>query len=184
MAKQTFASVDVSEIPPASFTAITTSTKANLWTANLWTPISAFDMRAGKAYVLEFGGIFSTSATPGTVTFDPMFGQNATPASNISLGASRALTPTASLTNAAFSGRFVLGVRSLNIAASLATITGGGQVRLQGAAAAADQDLSIGGTVVTTADHTTAQGLVIAVTWGTTAVNSIACQYCLLSSLN
>jgi hypothetical protein len=185
MGRQTFTSADVTEIPPGSFAAVnTTVSKTMLWLPALWSAIPAYDMRAGKAYQLNCGGIISCVGTP-TIIFDPLFGQNPTVGSNPSLGVSRTLALGSGLTTVPWMASFILGVRSLNVAASLATVTGNGWVKIQGVAAAVDQVLSIGGGVLTTADHTTAQGLAMAVTWGTSAAgNSIQAQWCLQRSLN
>jgi hypothetical protein len=184
MTKQTFAASDVAEFPPASHTAVAnTTTRTNLWVPSLWTPIPAFDPKPGKTYLLRCGGIISTTATP-TIVFNPTFGQSSTPASNIALGATTTFT-LGTLTNAPWWAEFVLGFRQLGIAASGATCTGNGYVVIGGAAAAVGQCVPMGGTVVTTADHTTAQGLSLDVTWGAaSASNTITCQWTVPQSLN
>ena len=79
MARQGFASLDVNDFPPASFTPVANSaSETNLWTPAIWTPIPANDMRAGKIYKLSFGGIISTTGTP-TIIFTPRCGQSTTP---------------------------------------------------------------------------------------------------------
>lgn len=188
MGRQTFTSADVSDFPPGSFPAVggTSTAKWNLWNPALWSAIPAFDMRAGKGYTLDCGGIISCVATP-TIIFDPCFGQNNTSPTptNPSLGAGRTITLGSGLTAAAWSAQFTIGVRSLNVAASLATVVGWGTVSVQGVAGAVDQDMSIGGTVLTTADHTTAQGLALAITFGTSnAGNTVTCQGVFMRSLN
>jgi hypothetical protein len=187
MSRQTFTGADVNDFPPASFTAVggTSTAKWNLWNPALWSAIPAYDMRAGKVYVLECGGIISCVTTP-TIIFEPAFGQNnSAPPTNAGLGASRTLTLGTGLAAATWSARFILGVRSLNIAASLATVVGWGTVSIQGVAAAVDQTLQIGGTVLTTADHTTPQGIALNITFGTSnAGNTVTAQGCLLRSFN
>jgi hypothetical protein len=184
MARQGFTSADGPDFPPASFTAVAnTLTRTNLWTPNLWSFIPAFDLRAGKAYVLRAGGIYSTTATP-TIIFNPTFGQSATPASNIALGVTSTFTTT-TVTNASWHSEFILGCRQVGVAAATSTVTGNGFVLLGGAAAAASAFLACGTTVVTTADQTTAQGLCLDVTWGTAAAgNTITTQWVQLQSLN
>jgi hypothetical protein len=133
---------------------------------------------------MRCGGIISCTGTP-TIIFNPTFGASGTPASNIALGASRTLTLGSGLTNVPWMCTFLLGVRSLGVAAAGATITGNGQVHIQGVAGAVDQDIGIGGTVVTNADHTTAQGVCLDVTWGTaSASNTVTAQWAYLASLN
>jgi len=185
MSRQTFTAVDVADAPPASHTAVAnTVTRTNLWAANLWTPIPALDMRPGKVYTLWAGGVISTTGTP-TIIFNPTFGQSATPASNVALGASQTITLGASLSGVSWTAEFRLAVRSLGVAASGATITGNGFVVVGGPSATASQLIAIGGSVPTTADHTTAQGLLLDVTWGTaSASNTITAQWTLLKSEN
>lgn len=184
MSKQTFAGVDIAEFPPASHTAVAnTTTRTNLWVPALWTPISAFDPKPGKAYKLRCGGIISTTGTP-TIVFNPTFGQSGTPGSNIALGATTTFT-LGTLSSAPWWAEFTLGFRQLGVAASGATCTGNGFVVVGGAAAAVGQCVPVGGTVVTTADHTTAQGLLLDVTWGAaSASNTITCQWTMLNSEN
>ena len=185
MARQGFTSADVVDFPPASFAAVAnTVTRTNLWTPAIWTSIPAFDMRAGKMYRMTAGGIISTTGAP-TVIFNPTFGQSTTPATNIALGASTTTATGTGLANASWFVDFVLGCRQIGVAASTATITGNGSIQIGGPAATASIGLALGGTVVTTADQTTAQGLCLDITWGTaSASNTITCQWANVRSLN
>lgn len=185
MARQTFTAADVAQVPPASHTAVAnTTTRTNLWVPAIWTPIPALDLQAGKAYELRCGGQISTTGTP-TIIFTPTFGQSATPGSNATLGASITLTLGSGLSNVPWYCVFTLGVRSLGVAASGSTVIGHGTVSIGGPAATAAQVVTIGATTVSTADHTTAQGLVLDVTWGTaSASNTITAQWTFLQSLN
>lgn len=168
--------------PPSSFTAVTASaTETNLWTPALWTPIPAFSWGTGSKWELNFGGIFTSTATQGVLTWTYRFGQSATPASNLSLGASNLTAPPASLTNAPFFGFGVCGCRSVGLAAAGASIVGHCFVHVQGAAAATAIDYLAGGTVVATADHTTAQGLIVSLTISV-ASQSYTCEYALLDA--
>lgn len=184
MSRQSFAATDISDFPPASHTAVAnTVTRSNLWVPALWTAIGAYDPKPGKMYLLRCGGIISTTGTP-TILFTPTFGQSATPGSNLSLGATTTFT-LGTLTTAPWWAEFTLGFRQLGIAASGATATGNGYVIVGGAAGAVGQAVPMGGTVVTTADHTTAQGLVLDVTWGAASPsNTITAQWTALQSLN
>lgn len=184
MARQTFAAADGAQFPPASHTAVAnTVTRTNLWVPSLWSFIPAFDPVPNKVYELRCGGIISTTGTP-TIIFNPTFGQSATPSSNIALGPSTTFT-LGTLTNAPWYAVFTLGFRQIGVAASTATCTGNGIVVVGGAAGAVSQAISIGGTVVTTADHTTAQGMCLDVTWGAaSASNTITAQWTLLQSSN
>ena len=182
--RQTFVGSDIADFPPASHTAVAnTVTRTNLWVPALWTPIAALDPRPGKAYLLRAGGVISTTGTP-TLIVNPTFGQSSTPGSNVALGATTTFT-LGTLTGAPWYAEFVLGFRQLGIAASGCTCTGNGLFVVGGAAGAVGQSVPMGGTVVTTADHTTAQGLVLDVTWGAaSASNTITCQWTALQSLN
>lgn len=185
MPSQTFAGSGAIEAPPGSHTTVNnTVTRTNLWVPSLWTPINAFDMRAGKVYLLRAGGVIGTTGTP-TIIFNPTFGQSGTPSSNTALGVSNTITLGSGLSAVSWWAEFVLVVRSLAVAASSATITGNGSVHVNGAAAAVGQLIPIGGTVVTNADHTTAQGLCLDVTWGTAnASNTITAQWTYLAPQN
>lgn len=182
--RQGFMGSDVNDFPPASFTAVTASaTETNLWTPNIWTPIPANDMRAGKYYKVSFGGVFTSTATQGLLTFTPRVGQSATPSSNVTLGASNVTAPAASLTGQAFYGEFTMGVRSIGLAASGATVTGNGFAVTQGAAAATGIMYVMGGTVPATADNTAASGLVVSLTISVTS-QSYTCQWAVIQSGN
>lgn len=177
MSRQAFAGGELVDGPPASHTAVAnTVTRTNLWNPALWTPIPQFDLKPGKIYTLRCGGIIGTTGTP-TIIFNPTFGQSATPGSNIALGVSNTVT-LGTLSSASWNAEFVLCVRQLGIAASGCTVTGNGFVIVNGAAAAVGQAIPFGGTLVTTADHTTAQGLALDVTWGAaSASNTITAQW-------
>lgn len=183
MSRQSFAASDVADIPPASHTAVAnTVTRTNLWSPALWTPIGAYDPKPGKAYLLRCGGVISTTGTP-TITFNVCFGQSATPASNLALSAAIGPYTLATLSSAPWYAEFTLGFRQLGIAASGATATGNGVVVVGASGSQSWQ--AMGGTVVTTADHTTAQGLVLDVTWGAASPsNTITAQWTALQSLN
>jgi hypothetical protein len=99
------------------------------------------------------------------------------------MGTSGAATLPA-LTNAPFSGWFVFGCRAASIAASSSSIVGHGQVYAE-ATITSKTLWGFGGVVVTTADYTTAQGIVIAAAFSAaTASNSIQCSWAVLRSMN
>jgi hypothetical protein len=140
-------------------------------------------MRAGKVYKVSFGGIFTSTATPGTLTWTPRAGQSSTPSSNASLGASNATAPPASLTNAAWYGEFTMGIRSLGLAASGATAAGNGFVIVQGAAASSAVVYCMGGTKPTNVDNTAASGLIVSLTISV-ASQSYTCDWVAMRSYN
>lgn len=177
MPRQGFEAMDVNDFPPASFTAVTASaTETNLWTPAIWSPIPANDMRSGKSYIVSFGGVFTSTGTQGVLTFTPRVGQSGTPASNVTLGASNATAPPASLTGQAWYGQFEWGVRTIGLAASGATGTGNGFVVVQGAAAATGVMYVLGGTVAATVDNTAATGTIVSLTISV-ASQSYTCQW-------
>ena len=177
MPRQGFEAMDANDFPPASFTAVTASaTETNLWTPAIWSPIPANDMRSGKSYIVSFGGVYTSSATQGVLTWTPRIGQSSTPSSNVAMGASNATAPAASLTGAAWYGQFEWGVRSIGLAASGATGTGNGFVIVQGAAAATGIMYVLGGTVATTIDNTAASGTIVSLTISV-ASQSYTCQW-------
>jgi hypothetical protein len=184
MTRQGFEGMDVNDVSPVAHTAVTASaTETNLWDPAIWTPIPANDMRGGKAYRLTFGGIFTSTATQGLLTFTPRVGQSGTPASNITLGASNVTAPAASLTNAAWYGQFILVIRSIGLAAGGATGTGTGFVITQGAAAATGITYVMGGSIPTTLQSTAASGLIVSLTISV-ASQSYQAAYAILQSLN
>lgn len=183
MGRQGFASMDVNDFPPASFTAVTASaTETNLWTPAIWTPIPANDMRSGKVYKVSFGGVFTSTATQGTLTWTPRAGQSGTPASNVTLGASGAVAPAASITAGPWYGEFTLGIRAIGLAASGATGTGNGLV-VTHAGTATGTMYVMGGSVPTTIDNTAASGLIVSLTISV-ASQSYTCQWTALRSYN
>lgn len=184
MSRQSFAASDITDGTPASHTAVAnTTTRTNLWVPSLWTPIGAFDPKPGKMYRLLAGGVISTTGTP-TLVINPTFGQSVTPGSNIALGATTTWT-LGTLTNAPWWAEFILSFRQIGIAAAGATCTGNGIICVGGASGAVGQSVPMGGTVVTSADHTTAQGLVLDATWSAaSSSNTMTAQWTSLQSMN
>jgi hypothetical protein len=165
--------------PPTSHTAVnTTNVETNLWVPAIWTPIPANSMLAGKLYQANAGGVLGTSSAAPTATWTPRCGQSATPASNITLGATTGTTMIASLAAVPWSWQFTMNVRSLGLAASGATATGNGYIIIGGLTTAAGIVQSMGGTVATTIDNTAATGLILSNTWGTNAAaNTVQAQW-------
>jgi len=183
--RQGFMGMDVVDAPPASHAAYgNSSTKTNLWAPNLWMPIPAADMKAGKVYKASWGGIIATTATP-TINMDPMIGTSATPASNLSLGIGGTVTLGTISAGSAFYGEFTFAIRQIGVAAAGATATGNGFNIFPAAAGAIGICNPMGSTVVTTLDQTIAQGFTVAATWGTlSASNTMTVQWTVLQSLN
>lgn len=182
--RQGFAGMDVNDANPAAFGAVgsTSVAEVNLWTLpSTWSGIGVNDMRAGKVYEVSFGGIWTFSA--GTVVFTGRMGTSATPASNIIMGAaSNTQTPTAA-TAAPFYGEMKVIVRALGVAAGGASVWGTGEVACGQANADATLTFLFGG-AATTIDNTIAQGLVVSVTFGSSAAQSFTTEWVVMRSWN
>lgn len=158
---------------PSSHTTVNnTNVETNLWVPAIWTPIPVNDMLAGRIYNHRSGGVLGTSSAAPTLVWTPRCGQSATPASNITLGASTATTMIASLSAVPWRSEFDFTLRALGLAASGASGTGNGLVIMGGITTAAGIVQAIGATVFTTVDNTAATGYVLSVTWGTTQANN------------
>ncbi len=186
-ARTSFASADHQDFPPANLRAAiaTTTTETNLWDPGIWALIPAFDMKAGKTYQVEFGGVMGTTGTP-AISFRARCGtNNAAPPTGTDLGVGPTMT-LGTFTAQPFYGEFQMGVRSLGVAASSATVTGNGFVICPGAAAATTVATCVlGGLIPTTVDYTVNQGLAVSVIWGTSnAANTLTPQWMIFRSLN
>lgn len=179
MSRQYFQDVLV-DPPSANLTAVVATTETGLWSVPIWTPVNAGDPRAGKIYKVTAGGIMSTGAS-GTLTITPRWG---TSTSGGSLGASVAQTVPINLTAVPWILEFFLAFRAIGTAASTSTCVGHGSFRSAGAAATAGSTLGLafGGTALTTADTTTAQGIFIG--WTLSVAGSVTPQTVFIQSLN
>lgn len=181
MSRQYFEDAPYADPAIASQSAIVATTETGLFPVAQYTPIPASDARAGKIYKLTMGGIYSTGAS-GTLTLTPRYG---TSTGGTSLGASVAQTVPISLTNEAWFLQAYLIFRAVNNGtASSSTGLLQGMFQAGGAAgtAASSCDICFGGTVVTTLDTTTAQGLWIG--WTLSVAGSCTPQFCLWQSIN
>ncbi len=166
------------ELNPTSFSPCTTTAETNLWVPAVWTPIAANEPMAGSCFKVSFGGIYSnrTTSSP-TTTFTPRWGQSATPANNVSLGASRAVYSGAATSGVPFYGEFTLTIRTVG---SSGTAIGFGFVYRSLAGTGIMQPM--GGTSATI-DTTTAQGLIVGAAWSAAnASNTLTCQWVQLKS--
>jgi hypothetical protein len=183
VSRQSFTAPGLAEAPPTSHAAVaSTASRTNLWVPAIWTPISAFEPRAGASWTLRAGGIISNTGTP-TIIFNTCWGASTTPASNVSFGASQTVTTITGLSSSSWYLEFTVVVRSLGLAASGCTMTGNGFIVIGGPATTSSQTIAMGGTVITTADHTTSQGIVTDVTWSASSPsNTITAQWTKLTS--
>jgi hypothetical protein len=163
---------------PSSFAPVaSTNVETNLWVPAIWSPIPANDMQAGKVYQHYSGGVLGTSSAAPTSTWTPRVGQSATPASNISMGASTGTTFIASLAAVPWFSQFVFTIRALGLAASGVTATGNGYVVTGGLTTAAGIIQSIGSAVPTTVDSVAATGYILSQTWNNNqATNTVTAQ--------
>lgn len=185
--RQGFVSMDQVDAPPASLRAAinTTTTETNLWDPALWAPIPALDMKAGKVYTVEFGGVMGTTATP-TIAWRARCGtNNSAPPTGTDLGISPTVT-LGTFTAQPFYGVCTMVVRSIGVAASGATVTANGVAFMPAAAAATVTPHAVfGGSVPTTVDSTIAQGLGVSITWGASnASNTLTPQWTAPSTKN
>lgn len=179
-AQTIFTAAEQQLFPPASLRAAinTTTTETNLWDPGLWALIPALTMRAGTTYKVSFGGVFGTTATP-TIVYTARCGtNNSAPPTGTTLGASPTVT-LGTATAQPFYGEFTMGVRSIGVAASGATVTGNGfAVHCGAAAATISPVVCFGGAVPTTVDHTVAQALGVSIIWGAnSASNTLTPQW-------
>jgi hypothetical protein len=185
--RQGFEGMDAADFPPyGPFTAVTTTPgPTSLWVPGLWTPIAANDARAGKAYLCRFGGIYTSTATQGVLTWGIYWGQNATIGSNTLLGTSGTAAPPASITAGNFYGEFVVGIQSLGLTATSAKAWANGLVVVGGSATTnASAVLYTPGSVAqVSVDTTTAQGVSVGLTISV-ASQSYTCEWVTLQSMN
>jgi hypothetical protein len=163
----------------------TVTTEAMLWPVAFITPIPAFDARPGKLYKLTAGGIITMPATTGSITLTPRWGQSATVATNVSMGASAAQFSAVATTNRPWTMELHVLVRSVSVLGGAnSTVIGWGDFKTQGVVTAGGATILItmGGTVATV-DIGISTGIGVSIIWGTTA-GSIATQFAVLQSLN
>ncbi|HYV99691.1 MAG TPA: hypothetical protein VE967_19685 [Gemmatimonadaceae bacterium] len=185
--KQGFTSSDYTEFPSASLRAAinTTVTETNLWDPGVLAPLPVGEIRSGRAWQLDFGGVHGTTGTP-AISFRARCGtNNAAPPTGVDLGVGPTMT-LGTFTAQPFHGSGIFGCRSIGVAASTATITGSGFVICAGAAAATTVATCVfGGLIPTTIDQTVAQGLSVSVIWGTSsASNTLTPQWMMYASRN
>ena len=184
MSRQYFTGQDAWDWVATNSTAIASfATMTQFWTVNAYgTYIPAYDLRAGKGYILNWGGVMSATAGS-TIQIAAYFGASTTFSSNLAMGTSGTATLPA-LSAAPFFGQFMFGCRLASIATASSTIVGNGFMYVE-ATITSKTLFSFGGTVVTTADYTTAQGIVIGgVFSAATASNTITTLWAVLRTLN
>lgn len=181
MSRQYFTDV-LSEPVNAAFATITATTEIVLIPV-LYTPIPAFDPKAGKIYELTVGGSITTG-TAGTMIINPRYGSPAVIGST-SLGVSPTQNYVPSITTAPFLYRCFLIFRSIGLGASSSTCVCNGEWSSGGAVATAASATYITHATVgaaITVDTTVASSLWIGVTCS--VAPSIIPQWHVWRSLN
>ena len=156
----------------------TTTTETNLWDPAIHAPIPVGEAIAGRSWVVEFGGVMGTTATP-AISFRGRFGtNNSAPPTGTDLGVGPTVT-LGTFTAQPFYGRFVCGIRTLGVAASTTAVKGSGFVAMPAAAAATVTPHAVlGGLSPTTIDTAVAQGISVSVIWGTSnAANTLTPEW-------
>jgi hypothetical protein len=161
VSRQYFADV-LSEPVNADFATITATTETVL-IPTLFTPIPAFEPRAGKVYELIVGGTVTTGAS-GTLTITPRYG---TVIGGVSIGASGAQTVVPSITTAPFIFRYYLVFRSIGLPGANSVIYGSGDWESGGAVATAASATAVvvGSTTTASVDTSVASALWIGMTF-------------------
>lgn len=127
--------VDPSGTAFATITAITET----VLVPTLWTPIPAFEPRAGKVYRLRVGGT-CTTGTAGTLILTPRYG---TVIGGVALGASAAQNYVPSITLAPFLFEYTLVFRTIGQAGANSTAVGTGFWTSGGAIATAASETAV-----------------------------------------
>lgn len=164
---------------PLSANAATTAT--DLWTGATYTPIFANDPKAGKIYVVEAGGFWSTGAT-GTLTISPFYGTS----SGVALGASAATEAPTSITAQPWYLKFVLVFRTIGAAGANSTVTCTGKFESSGVAGTEANNFLITfgstSTTSTSVDATVTKDITIQKTL--TVAGSMSTNWAYIYSLN
>lgn len=186
MSRQYF--MDVPNVEPLLADILSVSsltTEAMLWPVANITPINAFEGRPGKLWKLTAGGIVTLPGNTGTMTLTPRFGQSQTVSSNVTMGASGALTSPGATSNRPWHLDFHCLVRSVAVAGGQnSTVIGWGKFITQGllTTGSAPFALTLGGSAATV-DVGVNTGIGISIIWGT-AAGTITTQFAVLQSAN
>ncbi len=185
MSRQYFMDVIQEPVLADILTYSTVTTEAMLWPVALITPINAWDCRPGKLYKVTAGGIITLPASTGSITLTPRFGQSATVATNVTMGASGALFSPGATTNRPWVLELNVLCRTVGATAgATSTVMGWGTFMTQGllTTGSAPFVLTMGGTSASV-DVGVATGIGISIIWGTTA-GSITTQGAIIQSMN
>jgi hypothetical protein len=149
--------------PSSTAFATITATTETVLVPTLWTPIPAFEPRAGKVYQLTVGGTCTTGIA-GTLIITPRFG---TVIGGVALGASPTQNYVPSITLAPFLLVYTLVFRTIGQAGANSTCVGSGQWTSNGAVATAASSTEVvaSSTASVSVDTSIASALWIGVTF-------------------
>lgn len=172
------AGIEGRSLSSAATATTASASEQQLWNTAIYSPIAKAAMREGACFELFASGRGTTGATPGTWTLTPRFG---TSTGGVTLGASAAITLTASITGFQWliTGRYT--IRDLGDANNSLSIIGSLTLQLRHSAATAgaiDATHVFGFTAVTTGDPTADQGLFIGSTASQTTTILTPDQIC------
>lgn len=179
MSRQYFQDAPYGDPLIVSPSAIVATTETALWPVLQYTPIPAYDPRAGKMYQLIAGGILSTAAT-GTLTITPRFGSVI---GGVTLGASSAQNVPASVSNVAWMMTALLTIRTVGAPGTNSTAMLCGQFQSDATLTAGTAfSICFGGTSAAIDTSLTANGLWIG--WTLSIAGSVTTQNVAWQSLN
>ena len=160
----------------------TATTAVGMYNSLQYAVIPAYDSRPGKKYILEAGGLITTSASASTLTISPSI--STSNAAGTTLGASIAQTTPVSSLSGPWYLRMILMCRATGAPGGAnSTMIGWGQFISGGVAATANSGMQItfGGTAATY-DHSVLQSIFISKTLS--VAGSWTTQYVDLSAEN
>lgn len=154
---------DLLNDPASTAFATITATTETVLVPTLWTPIPAFEPRAGKVYQLRVGGT-CTTGTAGTLIVTPRYGLVI---GGTALGASPTQNYVPSITLAPFLFEYTLVFRTIGQAGANSTAVGTGRWISNGAVATAASStvVTCGSTASVSIDTSVASALWIGVTF-------------------
>ena len=159
-------------------TAIVATTETQLWPAASYTPINIGDIRPGKVYKVQAGGIMSTS-TSGTLIITPRIGLLV---AGITMGANAAVNVPVSLTGVPWFLDFTCIIRTVGLAGVNSTAIGNGRFVGPGTGAVGTAlSFAFGGTSATF-DASIAEGLTFG--WTLSVAGSCTPEWVTMQSLN
>jgi hypothetical protein len=168
---------------PSAVTGVTAET--NLYTPATttnadWALIPQGGFRSPQAWLVLASGIITSSAGSQTCAFTSRIGTSATPATNVSLGATGLIALGSTITNALWTYQAQMTIRSAGTSGS-AVATAELVVSQQAAGSVTSVGTALSGNTTATIDTTLQQGYVVSVTPSATGVSAQLTQFCLIA---